>query len=225
MVERTRCLVVVDPAGLNADAYSQLLLSVRRAGSPLVLWSAKLTTMCAARVVAASEVVPTEVLFSEFDNRSRLLRALVRTEPAPTASALILRYLAPLSPRLHPEIRVKLVGLFGGAPVPPSSALFASQTCWGRRTVERDFRQAGIASVKRVLDAARAAAAWYWLQKLNVPLAQVASEAYFSSVRTLTAQFHDLAGLAPRQAVRNLSTHDFSERISARIIRRSAIEL
>ena len=109
--------------------------------------------------------------------------------------------------------------------MPSSSALFASQTCWGRRTVERDFRQAGIASVKRVLDAARAAAAWYWLQKLNVPLAQVASEAYFSSVRTLTAHFHDLAGLAPRQAVRTLSTHEFSERISARVILRSAAEL
>ena len=211
-----RHVLIIDAEGLRDDAYLDGIAAAAAAGCPVVVWST-FTRVTAARALAAAERLPVEIVFRQFDPGSTRVRALLRREGTLTAGALLLHGLASRLARLPEPIRAGAVGLFGGAPIPSAVTDFAASPRLARRTVERAFRGVGIPSVKRFLDAVRAARAWAELADGVAPLAVVADHATYRSVRTLSGHFLHLLGGPPRRVATTLPTRAAVARLIAAI--------
>lgn len=211
LVDRGDCaLVIVDPMVVRDGVFDDVLVAVRTAGLPLVLWTA-LSAVSATRVVRAAAQMPVEVLLRSVDREYEWGFAIRRLAPASTAASLALHGLAHHIACLPDLIAPACVGLWSGVRGPEAADAFASQTRLERRTVERALVRAGFRGVKPLLDAARLARTWVPLSDHTKSLNEVAIHGGWSSVKTLERQFNAQVGMSARAAARSLSTLAFAE--------------
>lgn len=218
LVANAECRVaIVDPAGVRADAFSDLLRALASSGLPLVIWT-ELSGPAIRFILQASRAVPTEVLFRGVDETDvGGLRTILRLGAVSSARALLLHRIAErLNPLPH-DIRGACAVLFGRNPIPESVEAFALSTRSHPRTVQRHFLEVGLGHPIHVLQAARISRAWEPLQFRTTALDEVAELACCTSGKSLTAHFSTLVGLTPRLASRQLTLEAFVERLAKTI--------
>ena len=173
---------------------------------PLVFWADR-TASNATRVLAASGILPVELVFRGTDNGA-ILRAALRRAESISAPARLLSELTEQFSRLPDTIQLPVVALFGGVDLSQSAERFVEQTRLSGNTVERRLRDVGLCGVKRLIDAARMARAYGPLAQ-GTQMASVAIEAGYNSVRTLRQQYHRIIGMPLRDVRRNLPIQQF----------------
>ena len=217
LAAREWAVLILDPIVVNQDAYAGILDVVDRVGLDLVLWTPRLTALAAARVAAAAHL-RVAALFEEFDPDERMLRALVRASPLFAATPGLFQRISVALEHMRLPVRVPVIGLAGGAPIPHAVAEFAGRVRLGQRAVEREFTRVGLRAPHWLLNAVRAARAWPLLHRVGLSLEEVCRLTDYHSIRTMTLHFRRLIGMPPRAAARDLPTGEFVDRMAARVL-------
>lgn len=151
--------VVIDPTAVRDDVYEVMLSAARDHGASVYVL-ARLSQLSASQALRSALNGPTEVLFHGARNSNRAIRSALRSDQPLSASAWLLHLLAARVCPLEPSVRTVVVGLFGGLAIPRLVQDLADEAGFGRRAIERAVANAGLRSVKRLLDVVRVARAW-----------------------------------------------------------------
>lgn len=115
-------VLLFEVMALRSDA---LLRLVEKAGgrrtSRVILYT-DLDRECASLIIRADRVMPIEVVFRGVHDERDALAAVLAAKLEPTLSAQVRNCLAPLISRLRAEAVLPIVSLFGGGPIPESTA-------------------------------------------------------------------------------------------------------
>ena len=212
MIQAGDCqIVVIDPMGVRDDAFDAIAIEAKTARIPLVVWT-QVTRLVIPHILCASRLAPVTLLIRDCDDQE-VLRAILHSATSLTARALMLHTIAPRLDALPRDTAVAVVTLFSSTAVPSDVEEFAIRARWHARTIERQFRAAGICSPADALRVARIARCWEPLQTNTVSLADVARFAGCNSAKDLAVQFASVVNLPPRRAIRLLTLADFVSRL------------
>jgi hypothetical protein len=195
------CTVILDPSGLSDDFLALVAVGTTRAGGRLIAYAKLERSTCRQLATMVDAVLPILVLAETDDDIPRLRAHLIAEfESVP---ALVLRGLAKRLARLRPELGERTAGLFAGAPIPATTAEFATSLGATEKQVWSWYRGQRMSSTNDFLHGAKVARA-YDLARSGQPVASAWERADFGSERAMRDQFHRFVDSPPTHACRSL---------------------
>lgn len=212
--------VILDPCHVRRDLYGLIVDLAARSGARVVFYCGA-EHVALRRVLEAARLMPVELIIPGSEDECELL--LDATAPGSDMSvpALVLHGLAEPIRRIRPVLATAAVGLFGGRAIPATVREFLEELDAHPRTVRTRLARASLTSVSDLLWCARIAKLHRTLVGRRETLECIASRSG-TGARTLASEFNRLAGLPPRQAVRELEPVEIARRLAESVMRRGA---
>jgi hypothetical protein len=207
------CVVVFDHSMIRESHYQTLLeqMSTRLSG---VLHYTTLTTTSAKRIIQAAHVGLSEIALRDPCEDPAALHGRLVDLLIGTAPALVLEQIASRVTLLSDHLRREIVSLFAGGSIPESVGSLSVKCGIGRRSLEREIRNAALmGGAASVLGCSRAARAWSALCIPGASVIDVARAAGYSSSRVMRAQLYQLVNLSPMAIPRSMELGAFASQL------------
>jgi AraC-like DNA-binding protein len=211
-------MLIVDPEVLRADAFLRLIERGAAQGSSVLVYGRLSAAMCQAVCIAATHL-PVEVVIATGEEGTAMLRrSLSRTSFESSVEALCLRTVAHHVMRVPSELRIPVVGLFGGSRLPLSAADFCEKARLSPGTAAAWLKRERLAPVVHFLTGMRLCQSWPDLEGHELSLEEIAARHDFGDVRSLSAAYHRVTGFPPRRAARHFSRLEVARRIASHLV-------
>jgi hypothetical protein len=209
-------LAVIDPLAMRDDSFTEVVEAMHASRSAIVLLTL-LGSVSAARCIQASQRAAIDLVFLNFDNDSRLLKAVLRAQGGTETTGLLFHELAPQFAVLDRRIRNAVAGLFGRADMVFDVRTFAEPTELHRTTVEGQIKAAGFASVHDLIRSVPVTRTFERLKR-GSQTADIAADAAGYPTRTMMARdYKTLVGLSPVRAGKVLERPALVQRVAERL--------
>ena len=209
--------VLIDPMLVPDERLESVCsAAVERAARVLLLFP-RLDEVACHRLVRAGVVGVSEVLLVDGSDDASMTAHRLRRMPASSAQGAVLRQVTMHLKRIPATLRVRLVQLFAGGPLPRSAIDLCNRNGLGLRTVQRCIGEAGFRGTQRIVDACRLTR-WYDMMQLSERSPDwIAANVGYSSTRTLRAHCQVLVHSPPRTIRSQVDANDFAQRLTRAI--------
>jgi hypothetical protein len=205
-------LLVVDPSLLRSDSFTALIETVRCRGDTGLLVYTALTCDAARAIVLGSQAMPIEVVFAGSAHERAALITGCASPLKASVPALVLQGLATTIAKMPASLATRIVGLFGGQPIPSSTAKMLADLGVCVDTARDWLASAGIDQPHLLRACALLARSFQYLAERGDRLETIVERVGAGSVRTLRRASTTIVGLPTRQAGK-LTESEFARRL------------
>ena len=215
-------VLVVEPASVAGPQWPALVESLRQAGTPTVIVYTTITPPAMRATVELAAVGIRHVILKGYDDTPRRFRAVFDTLATEYWSSALHDRLAPHWTDLPATVRDAVALLFRHPDHVRDVAALARIAGVAPRTLHRRLGQAGIASPKRLVLAARVEWAHALLRSGRLGVADVALRLGYPTARRFRRETQLLTGLSPAQFTRRLGPAELVDRLALRVTEHEA---
>ncbi len=219
---RDEC-VVLDPALISPQVAESIATRVAEFPRAMVAYSSTTAAALESGIILARRTSARFVFRGTPNEQSALQRALLLTPNSELGSSLLVALAANLD-RLPPAVHERVGFMFRVGDGPGSPDALAAAVSITRRSLERRASDAGFASVRAIIEAARVAWAYRAITSSAVPLGRIAAMLGYTSSRTMDQQIRRMIDVtAGKLRQQPLSVADATERLVQHLIVRGDV--
>ena len=221
LVLRTRSIdvVLIDPVACSAESCTALAACLRRYVHVPFIAYVSVSPIGMRHLMAMAALGVRRVLLRGYDDTPAALRATLNVAHADTLSGHVLRGLCTPLETLPPELSAAIAAAFRAPQTIRTAGDLARSARLPLRTCSRLLTQAGLATPRSFLGAARVINAYHALRAGKVRVADVAADLGYGSAEALVRDTRHLTGLRPRALARATAP----EALAAHLVRRLGI--
>lgn len=213
LAESVGWLVVVDPGEISPFAFASLMRSARSAGARAVIY-ATLTPAVAATIFEGGRLADLDFVARDAESVQDVFRSILGG--LPLAKGLLFKHISDRVERLVTPLRISVLGLFAGNPLPIRVREFVAWSNVPASTATECMNRAGLRPSVDLLLAVRLCETWQALADARLTQEAIAARHGFS-VRGLSGAYRRFTGLSPRRAASTLDVGELVLRIARRL--------
>jgi AraC-like DNA-binding protein len=211
-------IVVADPSQFRPEAFAAVVEQTAEAGNAALVLYTVITPESVRAVIAASQILPTEVVFHGAPDESACLERVCEGALVASVSALILRGLSSNLARMRASAAGPVVALFGATLIPDSAAGLLARFDASPDTVRDWFTAAGLSTPHRLRWCALLARALPELkERAGHTLEWIVERWALGSVRAFRRECNGTTGCSPLR-VRTVSDCELAKRLVGSVV-------